>query len=178
MGGNLQGADIWPTASREPITGNTGDTWPQLQQIWFFGMTTAEQVDTGRLPSTTCSCSKWNTDEVTESSFDCICNSCVCISMCECSSQVHTICIYTRMNRTVHSSRCFTRWKIRNQVVSGIYSEFQFGCHIFLSVWVFPSSFRFESAVTSPWKQQAVVHRSRVMCSVHGQCHLVFYSAN
>lgn len=124
MGGNLQGADIWPTGSREPIIGNTGDTWPQLQYIWFFGMTTAEQVDTGRLPSTTCSCSKWNTDEVTESSFDCICNSCVCMSMCECSSQVHTICIYTQMNRTVHSSRCFTRWKIRNQVVSGIYSEF------------------------------------------------------
>lgn len=44
-----------------------------------FGLTTAEQVDAGQFTASTCSCPKWNTDESVENSFDCICNSYVCV---------------------------------------------------------------------------------------------------
>ena len=45
----------------------------------MFGLTTAEQVDAGHFSSSTCSCSKWNTDEAAENGFDCICNSYACV---------------------------------------------------------------------------------------------------
>lgn len=58
-----------------------------------FGLTTAEQVDAGQFSSSTCSCSKWNTDEAVENSFDCICNSYVC--MCKRRSAVHECSLHT-----------------------------------------------------------------------------------
>lgn len=56
-----------------------------------FGLTTAEQVDAGQLSPSTCSRSKWNTDEAMESSFDCIFifYLCVCSWVC-----VFILCTY------------------------------------------------------------------------------------
>lgn len=98
-----------------------------------FGLTTAEQVDTGQFSSSTCSCPKWNTDESVENSFDCICNSYVCVWKRRCVRvcAVHEFTLHTGARTRVPA------WTTRNtwHSVASVHTE-----HIWNHVYVRYSS--------------------------------------